>query len=160
MKMEQTECSKTLAYKIQTPGNYPEESTWHSKHSKSLKSRMFKNKYQQKQSTLTGLGDAPFFNSCVAKLPSSYSRDVSKANQRAVWPSSVRIFKSTGCEVRFRRREKTVSLRAITARWRGVLPIKDTKMLKNQVVKAWDILVRSILLGCDTVSLDIWFLTF
>jgi len=26
-KMEQTECSETLAYKIQTPGNYPEEST-------------------------------------------------------------------------------------------------------------------------------------
>jgi len=26
MKMEQTECSKTLAYKIQMPGNYPEES--------------------------------------------------------------------------------------------------------------------------------------
>ena len=25
MKMEQTECSKTSAYKIQTPGNYPEE---------------------------------------------------------------------------------------------------------------------------------------
>jgi len=25
MKMEQTECSETLAYKIQTPGNYPEE---------------------------------------------------------------------------------------------------------------------------------------
>jgi hypothetical protein len=25
MKMEQTECSKTWAYKIQTPGNYPEE---------------------------------------------------------------------------------------------------------------------------------------
>jgi len=24
MKMEQTECSETLAYKIQTPGNYPE----------------------------------------------------------------------------------------------------------------------------------------
>jgi len=24
--MEQTECSETLAYKIQTPGNYPEES--------------------------------------------------------------------------------------------------------------------------------------
>jgi len=27
--MEQTECSKTLAYKIQTPGNYPEESKQH-----------------------------------------------------------------------------------------------------------------------------------
>jgi hypothetical protein len=26
MKMEQTECSETLAHKIQTPGNYPEES--------------------------------------------------------------------------------------------------------------------------------------
>ena len=26
MKMEQTECSETLAYKKQTPGNYPEES--------------------------------------------------------------------------------------------------------------------------------------
>jgi len=24
--MEQTECSETSAYKIQTPGNYPEES--------------------------------------------------------------------------------------------------------------------------------------
>jgi len=29
MKMEQTECSETLAYKIQTPGNYPEESIQH-----------------------------------------------------------------------------------------------------------------------------------
>jgi hypothetical protein len=26
MKMEQTECSETSAYKMQTPGNYPEES--------------------------------------------------------------------------------------------------------------------------------------
>jgi len=26
MKMEQTECFETSAYKIQTPGNYPEES--------------------------------------------------------------------------------------------------------------------------------------
>jgi len=25
MKMEQAECSETSAYKIQTPGNYPEE---------------------------------------------------------------------------------------------------------------------------------------
>ena len=25
MQMEQTECSETSAYKIQTPGNYPEE---------------------------------------------------------------------------------------------------------------------------------------
>ena len=33
-----TECSETLAYKIQTPGNYPEESTQHSEHGESLKS--------------------------------------------------------------------------------------------------------------------------
>jgi len=38
MKMEHTECSKTLAYKIQTPGNYPEESKQHSKHSENLES--------------------------------------------------------------------------------------------------------------------------
>ena len=40
MKMEQTGCSETLAYKIQTPGNYTEESIQHSEHGKSLKSRM------------------------------------------------------------------------------------------------------------------------
>jgi len=32
MKMEQTECSETLAYKIQTPGNYLEESIRYSDH--------------------------------------------------------------------------------------------------------------------------------
>ena len=39
MKMEQTECSETSAYKIQTPGNYSEESIQHSEHGESLKSR-------------------------------------------------------------------------------------------------------------------------
>jgi len=29
MKMEQTECSETSAYEIQTPGNYPEENIQH-----------------------------------------------------------------------------------------------------------------------------------
>jgi hypothetical protein len=37
MKMEQTECSETSAYKIQTPGNCREESLQHSEHGKSLK---------------------------------------------------------------------------------------------------------------------------
>jgi hypothetical protein len=32
MKMEQAERSETLAYKIQTPGNYPEECIQHSEH--------------------------------------------------------------------------------------------------------------------------------
>jgi len=40
MKMEQTECSEMSAYKIQTPGNYPEENIQHTEHGKSLKSRM------------------------------------------------------------------------------------------------------------------------
>jgi hypothetical protein len=39
MRMEWTECSETLAYKIQTPENYPEESVQHSEHSEILKSR-------------------------------------------------------------------------------------------------------------------------
>ena len=39
MKMEQTECSETLAYKIQTAGNYPEENIQHTERGQSLKSR-------------------------------------------------------------------------------------------------------------------------
>ena len=35
-----TECSETSAYKIQTPGNYPEESIQHSEHGESFKSRI------------------------------------------------------------------------------------------------------------------------
>jgi hypothetical protein len=41
MKMEQTESSETLAYKIQTPENYPEENIQHREDSESLKSRIF-----------------------------------------------------------------------------------------------------------------------
>jgi hypothetical protein len=41
IKTEQTECSETLAYEIQTPGNYPEEHIQHTEHGKSLKSRIF-----------------------------------------------------------------------------------------------------------------------
>jgi hypothetical protein len=39
IKMEWTDCSETLAYKIQMPGNYPEESIKYSEHGESLKSR-------------------------------------------------------------------------------------------------------------------------
>jgi len=35
-----TDCSETSAYKIQTPGNYPEESTQRLEHDESLKSRI------------------------------------------------------------------------------------------------------------------------
>jgi hypothetical protein len=39
MKVEQTDCSETSAYKIQTPGNHPEERIQHSEHGENLKSR-------------------------------------------------------------------------------------------------------------------------
>jgi hypothetical protein len=42
MKMEQTECSETSAYKPQTPGNYPKESIQHLEPGESLKSRILK----------------------------------------------------------------------------------------------------------------------
>jgi hypothetical protein len=42
IKIEQTECSKTSAYKIQTLGNYAEESIQHSEHSENFKSRTYK----------------------------------------------------------------------------------------------------------------------
>jgi hypothetical protein len=40
MKIEQNGCSVILAFKLQTLGNNQEESIWHSKHGKSLKSRI------------------------------------------------------------------------------------------------------------------------
>ena len=40
MKMEQTECSETPAYKFQKPGNHPKESIQHSVNGESLKSRL------------------------------------------------------------------------------------------------------------------------
>jgi hypothetical protein len=42
VKMEQTERSEASAYKIRTPGNYPEESIQHTEHGESLKSRKAK----------------------------------------------------------------------------------------------------------------------
>jgi len=40
--MEQTECSETSAYKLQTPGNYPKESIQHTERGESLKLRRLK----------------------------------------------------------------------------------------------------------------------
>jgi len=39
-KIHMTECSETSAYKIQTPGNHPEESIQHSGQGENLKSRI------------------------------------------------------------------------------------------------------------------------
>jgi len=40
MKMEQTKCSETSAYKIQAPGHYPEENIQHTEHGESLESKI------------------------------------------------------------------------------------------------------------------------
>jgi hypothetical protein len=48
MKMEQTECFETSAYKIQTPGNYPEENIQYPQHGESLKSRTYINNQHYK----------------------------------------------------------------------------------------------------------------
>jgi hypothetical protein len=40
MKMEQTECSETLAFKLQTPVNHPEQIIRYSEQDESLKSRI------------------------------------------------------------------------------------------------------------------------
>jgi hypothetical protein len=40
VKMEQTVCSETSTYKIQTPRNYPEENIEHTEHGENLKSRI------------------------------------------------------------------------------------------------------------------------
>jgi len=39
LAMKMGQCSETSEYKIQTPGNYPEESIQHSGHGESLESR-------------------------------------------------------------------------------------------------------------------------
>jgi hypothetical protein len=46
IKMEQSECSETSTYKIQTPGNYPEENIQHTEHGERLKSRIHRNLLQ------------------------------------------------------------------------------------------------------------------
>jgi hypothetical protein len=42
-----TEHSETLAYKIQTPGNYPKENIQHTGHGESLKSRIVASKMME-----------------------------------------------------------------------------------------------------------------
>jgi hypothetical protein len=61
MKMEQTECSETSAYKIQTPGNYPEESRQHLEQGECLKSRMIKQiqRFDTPQKLNFGLANIP-----------------------------------------------------------------------------------------------------
>jgi hypothetical protein len=56
--MEQIECYETLAYKIQTPGNYPEEKVQHTEHGESLKSRIRHSSF-------------PTFTSCYISHPLS-----------------------------------------------------------------------------------------
>jgi hypothetical protein len=51
--MEQIECSETSAYKIQTPGNHPEENIQHTEHGESLKSKILSCVYEFTFNTLS-----------------------------------------------------------------------------------------------------------
>jgi hypothetical protein len=52
MKMEQTQCYEMLAFKLQTPGNNPEDSIQHSKQDESFKSRK-----ERMSQILTGMSE-------------------------------------------------------------------------------------------------------
>ena len=66
MKMEQIECSETSAYKIQTPGNNPEENIQHSEHGESLKCKNYPNVNIEKKNVLLW-GPADFSEPCLTK---------------------------------------------------------------------------------------------
>ena len=71
MKIEQTERSETSAYKIQTSGNYPEESIQHSQHGESLKLRIF------------------LFAEVCFDVVSKYTRNVLESTAVFIWNSRV-----------------------------------------------------------------------
>jgi hypothetical protein len=50
--MEQTECSETMAFELQMPGNRPEEHVQHLEHSESLKSRNFLQQHRREDDQL------------------------------------------------------------------------------------------------------------
>ena len=83
MKMEQTECSETSAYKIQPPGNYPEESIQHSEHSESFKSRMvsvYRRLGADRWSHLQRSGSTFFLDSLTVKVGTDrLSRNVGRS---------------------------------------------------------------------------------
>jgi hypothetical protein len=66
MKMEQTECSETSAYKIQTPGNHPEGNIQHTEHGESLKSKTLKKLYSYVYYTINILNFSWIWRECSA----------------------------------------------------------------------------------------------
>jgi len=52
MKMEETKCPETSAYKIQTPGNYRKENILYSEKGESLKSRKNVSNIRQRKVTM------------------------------------------------------------------------------------------------------------
>jgi hypothetical protein len=77
MKMEQRECSETLAYKFQTPGNYPEESiqqrNWYFPRVNSLLNPLNLKTHTQKIHLYGWLGDSELMGDYSAKLTFLYS---------------------------------------------------------------------------------------
>jgi len=71
MKMEKTGCSETSAYKIQTPGNYPEERIQHSEQDESSKSCKYSANFFSETTSCTavllrtGLNNNATFNELI-----------------------------------------------------------------------------------------------
>ena len=65
----ETECSEMSAYKIQTPGNYSEESIQHSEHGESPKSRK---DFKLSIKYLTALQQRPFHTCCTPRYNSCF----------------------------------------------------------------------------------------
>jgi len=81
-----TVCSETSAYKIRSPGNYPEESIQHSERGQSLKSRKCYN-YKPQMKFLNHTNDGNF----LPNDSSAYGEDAMKTNYYSVMNNSFSI---------------------------------------------------------------------
>jgi hypothetical protein len=61
MKMEPIQCSETSAYKIQMPGNYPEDNILHPQHRESLKTTRVEEPYRCRLKGFLDTADKSYF---------------------------------------------------------------------------------------------------
>jgi hypothetical protein len=74
MKLKQIECSETSAYKIQTPGNYPEENIQHTEHGEKFE-------IKNTRSMLVSNGTPPEASMSIFTLDISVKSDILRRNK-------------------------------------------------------------------------------
>jgi hypothetical protein len=89
-----TECSETSAYKILTPGNYPEESIQHSEPGGSLKSRVWSDSYCWPQNKFASNRFGPSANKSEVTHQFCKVRPVYKLNISTVPNDQAQVFKT------------------------------------------------------------------